>query len=135
MTATVEAPQKYVGQPLRRKEDIRLLTGQGRFSDDFKLDGHRLALPSPVVYETGGDKIKPETQLHILGFAKADSIDEFTDLKDAIESRPGETVTLTVDFRLTDTALPFTVFEPTSTSFPAPGSFTFQAVEPGVASP
>ena len=28
-----------VGQPLRRKEDARLLTGQGRFSDDFKLDG------------------------------------------------------------------------------------------------
>ncbi|CAN0447555.1 unnamed protein product, partial [Phaeothamnion confervicola] len=28
-----------VGQPLRRKEDIRLLTGKGRFSDDFKLEG------------------------------------------------------------------------------------------------
>ena len=32
-----------VGQPLRRKEDIRLLTGQGRFSDDFKLDGQTYA--------------------------------------------------------------------------------------------
>ena len=28
-----------VGQPIRRKEDIRLLTGQGRFSDDFCLPG------------------------------------------------------------------------------------------------
>jgi carbon-monoxide dehydrogenase large subunit len=26
-----------IGQPLRRKEDLRLLTGQGRFSDDFSL--------------------------------------------------------------------------------------------------
>jgi carbon-monoxide dehydrogenase large subunit len=27
-----------IGQPLRRKEDERLLTGKGRFSDDFNLD-------------------------------------------------------------------------------------------------
>jgi carbon-monoxide dehydrogenase large subunit len=28
-----------IGQPLRRKEDFRLLTGAGRFSDDISLDG------------------------------------------------------------------------------------------------
>jgi carbon-monoxide dehydrogenase large subunit len=28
-----------VGQPLRRKEDLRLITGGGRFSDDFTLPG------------------------------------------------------------------------------------------------
>jgi aerobic carbon-monoxide dehydrogenase large subunit len=28
-----------IGQPLRRKEDQRLLTGEGRFSDDFTLPG------------------------------------------------------------------------------------------------
>src|SRR5215469_1248428 len=28
---------RSIGQPLRRKEDQRLLTGQGRFSDDFSL--------------------------------------------------------------------------------------------------
>jgi carbon-monoxide dehydrogenase large subunit len=28
-----------IGQPLRRKEDLRLVTGQGRFSDDFALPG------------------------------------------------------------------------------------------------
>jgi aerobic carbon-monoxide dehydrogenase large subunit len=28
-----------IGQPLRRKEDQRLLTGRGRFSDDFTLPG------------------------------------------------------------------------------------------------
>src|SRR5262250_3920905 len=28
-----------IGQPLRRKEDVRLLTGKGRFSDDFFVAG------------------------------------------------------------------------------------------------
>jgi len=44
-------PQEFnsVGQPLRRKEDLRLLTGQGRFSDDFALDGqaHAVMVRSP----------------------------------------------------------------------------------------
>jgi len=30
---------RAIGQPIRRKEDQRLLTGQGRFSDDFSLPG------------------------------------------------------------------------------------------------
>ena len=28
-----------IGQPVRRKEDQRLLTGNGRFTDDFSLAG------------------------------------------------------------------------------------------------
>ena len=28
---------KAVGQPLKRKEDLRLITGKGRFTDDFSL--------------------------------------------------------------------------------------------------
>jgi len=28
-----------IGQPVRRKEDIRLVTGQGCFTDDFNIDG------------------------------------------------------------------------------------------------
>ena len=32
-----------IGQPLRRKEDLRLLTGGGRFSDDVKLEGQAYA--------------------------------------------------------------------------------------------
>jgi aerobic carbon-monoxide dehydrogenase large subunit len=32
-----------IGQPLRRKEDQRLLTGKGRFTDDFSLDGQAYA--------------------------------------------------------------------------------------------
>ena len=32
-----------IGQPLRRKEDFRLTTGKGRFSDDFSLPGQAYA--------------------------------------------------------------------------------------------
>ncbi|MEC8086808.1 MAG: hypothetical protein VX156_03155, partial [Pseudomonadota bacterium] len=28
-----------IGQPVRRREDARLLKGQGRFSDDWSVDG------------------------------------------------------------------------------------------------
>ena len=42
--------QKLVGQPLRRREDMRLLTGRGRFVDDFKCTGlhHAVVVRSPV---------------------------------------------------------------------------------------
>ncbi|MDE2229464.1 MAG: xanthine dehydrogenase family protein molybdopterin-binding subunit [Alphaproteobacteria bacterium] len=38
-----------IGQPLRRKEDFRLLTGKGRFSDDFNVAGqvHAVMVRSP----------------------------------------------------------------------------------------
>ena len=38
-----------IGEPLPRKEDFRLLTGNGRFSDDFQLDGqlHAAMVRSP----------------------------------------------------------------------------------------
>ena len=38
-----------IGQPLRRKEDLRLLTGQGRYSDDLNLPGqaYTFVLRSP----------------------------------------------------------------------------------------
>src|SRR5512143_4096755 len=32
-----------IGHPIRRKEDERLLTGKGRFSDDFNIDGQAYA--------------------------------------------------------------------------------------------
>lgn len=31
-------------------------------AQDFKLDGNKLVLPGPVVYETGSDKLKPESE-------------------------------------------------------------------------
>jgi aerobic carbon-monoxide dehydrogenase large subunit len=34
---------KAIGQPLQRKEDLRLLTGEGRFSDDFARPGQAYA--------------------------------------------------------------------------------------------
>ena len=33
-----------IGQSLRRKEDLRLITGVGRFSDDFRLEGQAYAV-------------------------------------------------------------------------------------------
>ena len=35
---------KAIGQPIRRKEDVRLLTGRGRFTDDFSLPHQTYAI-------------------------------------------------------------------------------------------
>ena len=35
---------RAIGQSLRRKEDLRLLTGKGRFSDDFHIEGQAYAV-------------------------------------------------------------------------------------------
>src|SRR6266404_979693 len=51
-----------IGQPVRRKEDQRLLTGRGRFSDDFFLSGQALAVmvrsphPHARIAAVGGTK-------------------------------------------------------------------------------
>src|SRR5215813_1325953 len=39
-----EARFRSIGQPVARKEDARLITGKGRFSDDFHLDGQTYAV-------------------------------------------------------------------------------------------
>jgi aerobic carbon-monoxide dehydrogenase large subunit len=39
-----ETAFRVVGQPLRRKEDARLVTGKGRFSDDFHVDRQAYAV-------------------------------------------------------------------------------------------
>ncbi len=36
-------PGQSVGQPVRRKEDVRLLSGRGQFSDDFRIEGQLYA--------------------------------------------------------------------------------------------
>lgn len=43
-----------IGQPVRRREDLRLLTGAGRFVDDIALPGqaHAAVLRSPVAHGT-----------------------------------------------------------------------------------
>ncbi|MBA2519485.1 MAG: molybdopterin-dependent oxidoreductase, partial [Chloroflexia bacterium] len=54
MTATIEAPAKLVGQPLKRREDPRLISGAGNFLDDIKLPGltHAAVLRSPYAHAT-----------------------------------------------------------------------------------
>src|SRR5271169_6587900 len=51
----MEAPGKVangIGQPVRRKEDFRLLTGRGRFGDDVTLPGlaHAVIVRSPYAH-------------------------------------------------------------------------------------
>src|SRR5258708_36945112 len=40
---------KYLGQPLRRREDFKFVTGKGRYTDDLKASGmlHMAVLRSP----------------------------------------------------------------------------------------
>ena len=40
---------KYIGQPLRRREDFKFVTGKGRYTDDLKVPGmlHMAVLRSP----------------------------------------------------------------------------------------
>ena len=46
---TEAAAIKYVGQPLRRREDFKFVTGKGRYTDDIKAPGmlHMAVLRSP----------------------------------------------------------------------------------------
>src|SRR5882724_13480483 len=37
--ATTEQPARYTGQPILRKEDAELLTGQSRYTDDITIPG------------------------------------------------------------------------------------------------
>ncbi|HLL49625.1 MAG TPA: molybdopterin cofactor-binding domain-containing protein [Thermomicrobiales bacterium] len=52
MAATTEAPEKLVGKPIRRREDPKLMTGDGNFLDDIRLQGmaHAAILRSPVAH-------------------------------------------------------------------------------------
>jgi carbon-monoxide dehydrogenase large subunit len=39
-----ETGYRFIGKPLPRKEDARLITGKGQFTDDFNLDGQTYAV-------------------------------------------------------------------------------------------
>src|ERR1700724_58968 len=43
-TSPDETGYRFIGKPLPRKEDARLITGKGRFTDDFNLDGQTYAV-------------------------------------------------------------------------------------------
>ena len=42
-TSPVQTGYRFIGKPLPRKEDERLVTGHGRFTDDFALEGQAYA--------------------------------------------------------------------------------------------
>jgi carbon-monoxide dehydrogenase large subunit len=62
-----QRPYRFIGKPLPRKEDERLVTGKGRFTDDFNLEGQAYAAmvrsPHPhariVAIDTAAAKTTP----------------------------------------------------------------------------
>src|SRR5262245_52783166 len=72
-----DAAFRSIGKPLTRKEDERLVTGKGRFSDDFRLDGQAHAVmvrsPYPHARIVGMNKARAQAMPGVLGvFTGAD---------------------------------------------------------------
>jgi len=70
---------RFIGKPVVRKEDARLTTGHGRFSDDFKLDGQAYAVmvrsPYPHARIRGVDAARAKAMPGVLGvFTGADCL-------------------------------------------------------------
>src|SRR5258707_4649426 len=68
---------RFIGRPVRRAEDERLVTGKGRFSDDFKLDHQAYAAmvrsPHPHAGIRGIDTARARAMPGVLGvFTGAD---------------------------------------------------------------
>ncbi len=70
---------RFIGKPLPRKEDERLITGRGRFTDDFNLDGQAYAVmvrsPHPHARIVAIDSERAKAMPGVLGvFTGADCI-------------------------------------------------------------
>ncbi len=70
---------RFIGKPLPRKEDERLTTGRGRFTDDFTLDGEAYAMmvrsPHPHARIVAIDAARAKAMPGVLGvFTGADCI-------------------------------------------------------------
>src|SRR5215813_8828759 len=70
---------RFIGQPVRRNEDERLITGKGRFSDDFLLEGQTYAAivrsPHPHARILGIDSTRARDMPGVLGvFTGADCL-------------------------------------------------------------
>src|SRR5580692_10228889 len=70
---------RFIGRPVRRAEDERLVTGKGRFSDDFKLDHQAYAAmvrsPQPHARIRGIDTARARAMPGVLGvFTGADCL-------------------------------------------------------------
>ncbi|MGD0024164.1 MAG: xanthine dehydrogenase family protein molybdopterin-binding subunit [Xanthobacteraceae bacterium] len=71
------AGYRFIGKPLPRKEDERLITGKGRFTDDFNLDGQAYAVmvrsPHPHAHIVAIDAARARQMPGVLGvFTGAD---------------------------------------------------------------
>jgi aerobic carbon-monoxide dehydrogenase large subunit len=72
-----ETGYRFIGKPMPRKEDARLITGKGRFTDDFNLDGQTYAVmvrsPYPHARIVAIDVAAAKTMPGVLGvFTGAD---------------------------------------------------------------
>ena len=72
-----ESGFRYIGQPMPRHEDSRLITGQGRFTDDFGFPGQAYAAmvrsPHPHAHIVSIDKVRALALPGVLGvFTGAD---------------------------------------------------------------
>ncbi len=71
MSRIEEALLRAIGKPVRRKEDLRLVTGAGRFSDDFGEAGQTYAgiirSPHPHARILGIDKSRARSMPGVLG--------------------------------------------------------------------
>src|SRR4030088_872640 len=68
---TPSADFRFIGKPVVRKEDERLTTGRGRFSDDFSVDGQAFAVmvrsPYPHARILGVDAASAKAMPGVLG--------------------------------------------------------------------
>ena len=74
-----ETGYRFIGKPMPRKEDARLITGRGRFTDDFNLDGQAYAVmvrsPFPHARIVAIDAAAAEKMPGVLGvFTGADCL-------------------------------------------------------------
>src|SRR5262249_18450680 len=70
---------RFIGKPVVRKEDARLTTGRGRFSDDFSVPGQAHAVmvrsPHPPARMRGDDATRAKAMPGVLGvFTGADCL-------------------------------------------------------------
>ena len=70
---------RFIGKPIRRAEDERLITGRGQFSDDFLLEGQTYAAmvrsPYPHARIRGIDSARAQKMKGVLGvFTGADCL-------------------------------------------------------------
>jgi aerobic carbon-monoxide dehydrogenase large subunit len=84
MAATIEAPDKLVGKPIRRREDPKLMTGSGNFLDDIRLPGMSYAavLRSPVAHARirGIDTSRAKTMPGVIGVFTGEDLAEVNPL-------------------------------------------------------